>query len=58
MNSKCANRLAYGEVRMRLHYDASTLIFLPTDFRLGPWLRVKIPTALPDYDYSVMVEQH
>jgi hypothetical protein len=39
-------------------YNASSLIFLPTTFRLGPWLNVAIPTSLPTYDYYVMVEQH
>ena len=57
-NSACPNRPAYSELRMRLQYDASTIIFLPSTFRLGPWLRVAMPTSLPAYDYSVMVEQH
>lgn len=57
-NSACPNRPAYSELRMRLQYDASTIIFLPTTFNLGPFLRVAMPTALPAYDYSVMVEQH
>ena len=57
-SGKCANRQAGTELRMRLSYDASTLIFLPSTFRLGAWLNVKIPTSLPPYDYSIMVEQH
>ena len=34
---------------------ASNLIFLPTNFRLG-WLATKLPTTLPPYRVSVMVE--
>jgi hypothetical protein len=57
-NGKCASRPAGTELRLRLAYDASTIIFLPSNFRLGPWMQVKIPTTLPPYDYSIMVEQH
>jgi hypothetical protein len=56
--TRCASRTAGTELRLRLAYDASTIIFLPANFRLGPFLNVAIPTALPPYDYSVMVEQH
>ena len=35
--------------------DVSNLIFLPTNFRFG-WLTVKIPTQLPPYKVSVLVE--
>jgi Flp pilus assembly protein TadG len=58
VNNKCANRPAGVEIRMRLVYDASSILYLPNNFRLGPWLNVAIPTTLPAYDYSVMVEQH
>jgi hypothetical protein len=59
VNGRCTARPAYVELRMRIQYDAaSSLIFLPTNFRLGPWLQVKVPTNLPPYDLSVMVEQH
>ncbi|MDQ6670108.1 MAG: pilus assembly protein [Chloroflexota bacterium] len=54
----CALRPAGAELRMRLAYDAATIVFLPSTFRLGPYLNVSIPTTLPAYDYSVMVEQH
>ncbi len=43
---------------MRIQYNASSILFLPSAFRLGPWLNVTVPTALPSYDYSIMVEQH
>lgn len=55
---KCASRTAGTELRLRIVYDASSIIFLPSTFRLGPYLNVAIPTSLPAYDYSVMVEQH
>ncbi|HEV7666414.1 MAG TPA: TadE/TadG family type IV pilus assembly protein [Chloroflexota bacterium] len=58
VGNKCSNRAAGVELRMRLVYDASSLIYLPNNFRLGPFLQVAIPTTLPAYDYSVMVEQH
>jgi hypothetical protein len=57
-SSKCASRTAGSEIRLRLVYDAGSIIFLPSTFRLGPYLKVAIPTSLPAYDYSVMVEQH
>jgi len=47
-----------SQIHIQMSYDASSIIFLPTDFRLGPWLRVGIPTTLPVYDYYVMVEPH
>lgn len=54
----CTLRLAGQELHMRLSYDASSIMFLPTQFRFGPWINVGLPTSLPNYDYSVMVEQH
>ena len=57
-SGKCSLRPAGSELRLRLSYDASTIIFLPNNFRLGPYLQVAMPTSLPPYDYSVMVEQH
>lgn len=56
--NRCAKRQAGNELKIRLVYDASTIIFLPTQFRLGPFLNVAIRSTLPAYDYSVMVEQH
>ena len=46
------------ELRMRMQYNANSILFLPGAFRLGPWLNVAVPTSLPPYDYSIMVEQH
>ena|ERR1700687_4916525 len=54
----CTGRNAFSQMHITLQYDASTIIFLPSTFRLGPWLNVAIPTSLPAYDYYVMVEQH
>ena len=54
----CATRPPGVELRMELRYDASSILFLPAHFRLGPWLNVAVPTSLPPYDYSIMVEQH
>src|SRR5712691_1217272 len=56
---KCTGRVAGTQMQITLQYAAAgSLIFLPTDFRLGPWLRVALPTDLPAYTYFVMVETH
>jgi hypothetical protein len=55
---KCTGRTAGTAMHITLQYDASTILFLPATFRLGPFLNVAIPTSLPAYDYYVMVEQH
>jgi hypothetical protein len=56
---KCTTRTSGSQMKVTLKYAAAgSIIFLPTDFRLGPWLRVAIPTDLPAYDYYVMVETH
>jgi hypothetical protein len=55
---KCTGRTAFSQMHITLQYNASSIIFLPSTFRLGPWLNVAIPTSLPAYDYYVMVEQH
>ncbi|GAC1324559.1 MAG: hypothetical protein NVSMB2_22750 [Chloroflexota bacterium] len=59
-NGFCSNRHAGDELRIRLHYDVASLVFLPTTFGIGPWLNVALPwsTFSMDYPYSVMVEQH
>ena len=54
----CTARTTGSMIHIQMSYDASSIIFLPADFRLGPWLRVAIPTQLPTYDYYVMVEPH
>jgi TadE-like protein len=56
--NKCANRNAGTSIHISLQYNAASIIFLPTNFRLGSWLQVAMPTGLPVYDYYVMVEQH
>src|SRR5205085_6401236 len=40
---------------VEMTYNVSNLIFLPTNFRFG-WLQTTIPTTLPPYRVSVMVE--
>jgi hypothetical protein len=55
---KCPLRLSGAPVHVHLQYNAASIIFLPTMFRLGPWLNVAMPTGLPSYDYYVMVEPH
>jgi hypothetical protein len=54
---ECTTRTAGTELRLRIVYDATSVIFLPSRFQLGQYLNVAIPTPLPAYDYSVMVEQ-
>jgi TadE-like protein len=51
-------RTTGSEIHIQMSYDASSIIFLPTTFQLGAWLKVAIPTQLPQYDYYVMVEPH
>jgi hypothetical protein len=43
-----------------MSYDASSTVFLPTNFQLGPWLKFTVPSSLltMTYDYTVMVEPH
>jgi hypothetical protein len=57
-SGKCTSRTSGTQMKISLAYNASSIIFLPTTFRLGPWLNVAMPTALPTYDYYVMVETH
>ena len=54
----CAGRSVGSEIKVTVTYNAASSIFLPSNFRLGPWLNVAIPTTLPAYDYSIMVEPH
>lgn len=58
VGGKCALRTAGTMIHISLTYNATSIIFLPTTFRLGSWLTVAMPTSLPAYDYYVMVEQH
>jgi Flp pilus assembly protein TadG len=48
-------RSAGSTLHVELWYDVSNLLFLPTNFRLGS-LTVAMPTGLPKYRVSVMVE--
>jgi Flp pilus assembly protein TadG len=56
--NKCASRTSGTQMQITLTYNASSIIFLPVNFRLGPWLQVAMPTTLPPYTYFVMVETH
>ena len=58
VSGHCPGRDTGKELTLIMRYDASSIIFLPTNLRLGPWLNVAIPTQLPPYDYYVMVEPH
>jgi hypothetical protein len=57
VNGQCG-RAAGSQLQITLTYDATSIIFLPVNFRLGPWLQTTIPASLPPYTYFVMVEQH
>jgi Flp pilus assembly protein TadG len=49
------NRASGQTLYVEMTYNASNLVFLPTNFRLG-WLATQLPTTLPPYRVSVMVE--
>jgi len=48
-------RSSGSTLHVELQYDVSNLLFLPTTFRFGS-LTVAMPTGLPEYRVSVMVE--
>jgi Flp pilus assembly protein TadG len=49
------NRAPGATLYVQMSYDVANLLFLPADFRFGS-LQTRIPTALPPYRVSVMVE--
>jgi len=49
-------RSAGSTLHVELQYNVSNLLFLPTTFRFGSLLTVAMPTGLPKYRVSVMVE--
>jgi hypothetical protein len=49
------NRASGRTLYIELTYNVSNLIFLPANFRFG-WLSTAIPTQLPPYRISAMVE--
>ena len=57
-NGYCSGRPSGSSQKLRLTYDATANIFLPTNFRLG-FFQASVPSAstLIVYDYYVMVEQ-
>jgi hypothetical protein len=59
-NSHCTSRTTGSMLTITVTYDPSNSIFLPTNLRLGPWLRFDMPSSLSTqtYDYSLMVEPH
>src|SRR5207245_8663938 len=50
------NRAPGATLYVQMSYDVANLLFLPTNFRFG-WLQTRVPTALPPYRVSVMVEK-
>lgn len=50
-----ANRVAGSTLYVQMSYNVSNLLFLPTTFRIGS-LQTTLPTSLPPYKVSVMVE--
>jgi hypothetical protein len=49
------NRIGGSTLYVQMSYDVSNILFLPTTFRFGS-LSVSLPTALPVYRVSTMVE--
>jgi Flp pilus assembly protein TadG len=49
------NRIGGSTLYVQMSYDVSNLLFLPTTFHFGS-LTVSLPTALPVYRVSTMVE--
>jgi TadE-like protein len=50
-----ADRFPGKTLHVAMRYNMQNLFFLPTDFRIGS-LSVRLPTQLPKYKVSVMVE--
>jgi hypothetical protein len=55
VGGQCASRAPGGLFTATFSYDMRGLVFLPHDFQMGG-LHVTIPTKLPDYSVSVMIE--
>jgi hypothetical protein len=55
-NGRCASRPSGTALRIRMTYDASASIFLPSRVSLG-FFNATIPIVLPPYEYYVMAEQ-
>jgi Flp pilus assembly protein TadG len=49
------NRVAGSTLFVQMTYDVRQLLFLPTNFRIGS-ATARLPTALPPYKVSIMVE--
>jgi Flp pilus assembly protein TadG len=55
VNGKCPNRNVGDRITFTLTYDATPVIFLPSQFRIGS-LQTQVPTNLPPYTMYMMVE--
>jgi hypothetical protein len=58
VNTHCVARTTGSQVIVTLTYDASSNIFWPTAFRIGPFFAYSVPPTTFTYDYAVMVEPH
>jgi Flp pilus assembly protein TadG len=56
MNGTNYSRPAGVQQTLTITYDAASRMFLPTTFRLGPFLNVAMPGRYQSYSYKVMVE--
>ena len=56
----CATRTTGSMITINMYYDSSSVIFLPTRVRFGPFLNFDVPASWQtmSYDYTVMVEPH
>jgi Flp pilus assembly protein TadG len=57
-NTHCVARTTGTQLIVTLTYNASSNIFWPTAFRLGPFFAYSVPPTIFTYDYAVMVEPH
>ncbi len=55
-NGVCPARPAGSALHIRMSYDLTQSVFLPTRLSLG-FFNASVPIAMPPYDYYVMVEQ-
>jgi hypothetical protein len=56
MSGSNYSRPAGVQQTLTITHDAASRIFLPTTFRLGPFLNVAMPGRYQSYSYKVMVE--
>jgi hypothetical protein len=58
VNTHCVARTTGSQVTVTLTYNASSNIFWPSAFRIGPFFTYSVPPTVFTYDYTVMVEPH